>query len=206
MGEFADPLHKLYRFVGNNPLNNVDPDGLWAGWASGEPVSTGESFVPVWGSGRQAINDFYEGRYVWGSVNTVMAVSDIFLIKTTASMLEKGAWKVGSHTWGATRKWLGKHGYAEAGEHVHHGIIPRGEWGSKVPDWFKNQPWNLKPLDPPAGIDANTWHRMVEGKEPGLTALGRWWEGTPDWLRFTEISGGGRIGNVMRGDDSDDCK
>ena len=38
LGEFADPLHNLYRFVGNNPLNMVDPDGLWAGWASGEPI------------------------------------------------------------------------------------------------------------------------------------------------------------------------
>ena len=30
LGEFADPLHNLYRFVGNNPLNAVDPDGLVA--------------------------------------------------------------------------------------------------------------------------------------------------------------------------------
>ena len=30
LGEFADPLHNLYRFVGNNPLNAVDPDGRQA--------------------------------------------------------------------------------------------------------------------------------------------------------------------------------
>jgi hypothetical protein len=135
-----------------------------------------------------------------------MAVSDIFLIKTVATIGAKGAWKAGSATWGATRTWLGKKGYAEAGQHVHHGVIPRGGWGKNVPDWFKNQPWNMKPLDPPPGIDMNTWHRMVEGKEPGLTALGRWCEGTPDWLRYAEISGAGRVGNAMRGDDSDDCK
>lgn len=28
LGEFADPLHNLYRFVGNGPLNAVDLDGL----------------------------------------------------------------------------------------------------------------------------------------------------------------------------------
>ncbi len=30
LGEQADPLHNLYRFVGNNPLNAVDPDGRQA--------------------------------------------------------------------------------------------------------------------------------------------------------------------------------
>ena len=29
LGELADPLHNLYRFVGNNPLNYVDPFGLY---------------------------------------------------------------------------------------------------------------------------------------------------------------------------------
>ena len=33
LGEQADPLHNLYRFVGNNPLNAVDPLGLqMVGW------------------------------------------------------------------------------------------------------------------------------------------------------------------------------
>jgi len=197
----------LYGIIcANNPVNFVDPYGLWAGWASGEPVSTGESFVPIWGSGRQAVNDFSSGHYMWGSVNTVMAVSDIFLIKTVATIGVKGAWKAGSATWGATRKWLGKEGYAEAGQHVHHGVIPRGGWGKNVPDVIKNNPFNLKPLDPPPGVSMDAWHKMVEGKLPGLNPAERWWAGTPDWLRYAEISGAGRIGNAMRGDDADDCK
>ena len=31
---------------------------------------TGESFIPVWGSGRAAVNDFQNGNYGWGAWNT----------------------------------------------------------------------------------------------------------------------------------------
>jgi hypothetical protein len=42
----------------------------------------GESLIPVWGSGRAAIDDFQNGRWGWGLFNTAMAVSDIFLVKS----------------------------------------------------------------------------------------------------------------------------
>jgi hypothetical protein len=42
----------------------------------------GESLIPIWGSGRAAINDFQEGRWGWGLVNTALAVSDVFLVKS----------------------------------------------------------------------------------------------------------------------------
>ena len=171
----------------------------------GEP-GTAEGFAPVWGSGRQAIYDYQTGHYVWGTVNSAFAVSDVFLVKSVATMAGKGAWKVGSTTWGATRKWLGKRGYAEAGQHVHHGVVAREAFEGTSWEKLFNQPWNLKPLDPPSGIDRNTWHRMVEGKEPGLTALGRWWEGTPDWLRYAEISGAGRLVNTDRDGGTDDSR
>ncbi len=48
LGEFADPLHNLYRFVGNNPLNAVDPDGRLVIFVHG-----------TWSSGTEAFpNDF----------------------------------------------------------------------------------------------------------------------------------------------------
>ncbi len=44
LGEAADPLHNLYRFVGNNPLNAVDPDGLREMSIGPAPQSTGYPF------------------------------------------------------------------------------------------------------------------------------------------------------------------
>ena len=41
-----------------------------------------ERLIPLWGSGRTAINDFQNNRWGWGSFNTVLAVSDVFLIKS----------------------------------------------------------------------------------------------------------------------------
>lgn len=40
-----------------------------------------EGMIPIWGSGRAAVNDFQTGRWGWGIFNTVMAISDVFLVK-----------------------------------------------------------------------------------------------------------------------------
>jgi hypothetical protein len=41
-----------------------------------------EGMIPMWGSGRAAVNDFQNGRWGWGLVNTALAVSDVFLVKS----------------------------------------------------------------------------------------------------------------------------
>jgi hypothetical protein len=73
-----------------------------------EPPGTAESFIPIWGSGKQAIYDFENGNYGWGTFNTVVAISDVFLVKSIATGLAKGGWKLGSHSWSATRKGIHK--------------------------------------------------------------------------------------------------
>ncbi len=50
----------------------------------------GESFIPVWGSGRDAINDFQNGRYLGGTFNTALAVTDVFLIRSLGKGVVKG--------------------------------------------------------------------------------------------------------------------
>ena len=40
-----------------------------------------EGAIPIWGSGKAAINDFQTGHWGWGLFNSAMAVSDVFLVK-----------------------------------------------------------------------------------------------------------------------------
>jgi hypothetical protein len=45
-----------------------------------------ESKIPIWGSGRAALHDFTAGHWGWGLFNTALAVSDVFLVKSIASI------------------------------------------------------------------------------------------------------------------------
>lgn len=75
---------------------------------SGEGDSVGESglvegFIPVWGSGRDAVNDFQQGRWGWGLFNSAMVVVDVFTLG--GGSVVKGAIKGGVK---ATAKAVGK--------------------------------------------------------------------------------------------------
>jgi len=156
----------------------------------GEPGKA-ESFAPVWGSGRQAIYDVQTGHYVWGTVNTVMAASDVFLVKAAATGIAKGAWKTGGVAWSTVRRWMGKTGRAEARQELHHWAIPQGSWGKNVPNVIKNQPWNLMPMESLELHDAiHGWGEMSKAE--------RLMYGTPDWFKALLISESGRVGNELR--------
>ena len=62
----------------------------------GQP-GLGESLIPVWGSARAAVDDFQNGRWGWGIFNTVMAVTDVFLVKSlvtaTGKLVAKAIYK-----------------------------------------------------------------------------------------------------------------
>ena len=157
----------LYAYVFNNPINWVDPLGLEVGFW--------ESMIPVWGSGKQAYEDFNCGRWGWGLFNTALAITDIIPARAVAGGLIKGAWKGGSNTWKATRAWYGATRNLAKGTPVHHWLIPRGGWGSHVPDVIKNQPWNLMPMP------NQKFHNAVHGWGPdAFNAAERFWYGTPD--------------------------
>ncbi|HEX8913938.1 MAG TPA: RHS repeat-associated core domain-containing protein, partial [Humisphaera sp.] len=100
----------LYAYCAGNPATRTDPDGrfFWVLFAIaavaiigtiaykskyGEPVSSpslGESLIPIYGPSKAAINDYQSGRYIWGTVNTIFAVSDIFLVKAVFTGLGRG--------------------------------------------------------------------------------------------------------------------
>lgn len=48
-------------------------------------MSTGESLIPVWGSGKAAIQGFQDGRILEGSLETVMAITDIIPLRSIVS-------------------------------------------------------------------------------------------------------------------------
>ena len=183
----------LYGYVLSDPILFYDELGL----ALSAP-GFWEGFIPVWGSGRQAIHDFQCGDWGWGLFNTAMAVTDVIPIRAAAGMLGKGAWKVGgSHTWDATRKWMRRRGYGTPGSPFHHWLIPQSGWGRIVPDWIKNQPWNV--MD----VGSRAWHNAIEGKGPGALSMpGRIWHGSPPAVRAAGISGSGKAVNSGRGEDT----
>ena len=192
-----------YPYVANNPVNSIDPLGL----AVGAP-GFWEGLIPVWGSGRQAIDDFQNERYVWGAINTAIAISDVFLIGAAAKAIGKGLikggwkasqkyfWKTGSHTWGATRNWFANY-KTMIGEpipfsrHVHHWAIEQGSWlGTKFPN-IVNQRWNLH-------IPRSNWEHLsgIHGNAYG--PLRTWWAGTPTWAKLTEFSALGHTIGAVR--------
>ncbi len=150
-------------------------------WQHSKPIGHpgfAESLIPVWGSGRDAVADLQEGDYSGAALKGALAVSDLIPAEAVAGSLEKGAWKGGSHAWSATRKWLGKE-YLEPGQHGHHWLIPQNGWGKDVPDWLKNQPWNIK------GMPSPEVHGRIHGRYngPQFNPAQRFWYGTPAWVK-----------------------
>ncbi len=186
---FIDGVN-LYQYVLSNPVVLIDPFGL----AVGSP-GTWESLIPIWGSGRSAINQFQHGNITCGLIYSALTASDFLLAKAIVTGLAKGAVKVsGSFAWRSVRSWYGKKGFAETGQHVHHWLISqRGRIGKYVPEWIKNQPWNLMPMRSPK------FHYQVHGWGPdAFNILGRLWYSTPQWAKAFVTSTVGRILNLCK--------
>ncbi|PZV77584.1 RHS repeat-associated protein [Algoriphagus aquaeductus] len=187
--------------MSENSSEGIRINGMFGGGSNGsgtkENKSVGqpgtlESMIPIWGSGKAAVDDFQNGKYGWAAFNSAIAISDIFLVKSIATGIGKGAWKLGSHSWSATRKWLNKKGYAESGQPVHHWAIHQSTAKKYGLEAVANQPWNLMTF-PNQSLHFRAGHGLNYLGQPGYGALGQYWYGTPTWFKAGTISGGGRI-------------
>ncbi|OAM91696.1 RHS repeat-associated core domain-containing protein [Termitidicoccus mucosus] len=76
-----------------------------------------EGLIPVWGSGRASIDDFQNGKWFWGSVNGVLAITDVFLLKAVAVAGAKvigkgGALAIGKLFGGSSAENVAGRGYS----------------------------------------------------------------------------------------------
>lgn len=154
-----------------------------------------ESIIPIWGPGRAAIDHFQNGNYWRGVGYTALAISDAFLVKSLATGVGKGAWKLGSHTWNATRKWMVKNGYADAGEPLHHWAITQAVAKKYGVEAIANQPWNLTRFGSQASHMRWAHGQMYQGIQYPFANLLYPITSTPTWFKATVVSGGGRIIN-----------
>jgi hypothetical protein len=138
-----------------------------------------ESMIPIWGPAREAAVDSANGDGLGWAINTGLSLADL----TGVGELVGDPIKLGSHSWRATRKWMTNEGLAQKGQVVHHGIFERNRGiGKYLPDWFKNQPFNLKPM-PSAQIHDRMDHAALG--QPRLNFFQRWHYGMPDWAKWT---------------------
>lgn len=127
--------------------------------------------------------------------NLKINVSDIFLVKSLfvagGKLATKTAFKTGSHTWGVTRSWMGRTGQGAKGQAVHHWLLHTNQSiGKYAPDWLKNQLWNLMPMEN-SGI-----HKLLHNTRTPIWY--KFYYGTPQWFKTTEIYGIDCIENEIR--------
>ncbi|MBL7818777.1 MAG: RHS repeat-associated core domain-containing protein [Saprospiraceae bacterium] len=184
--------------------------------ASGVSENSLARYVPVVGSSLDAYDAFSRGDYLKGAGHTLLAVSDVFLVKAVFTGIGKAVIRKGlmdgtkhylgvgmSHTYGATTKRLAKVGLDMSG-YKHHWLISQALM-KKYPSLLKygNQSWNLTKFS-----SQSAHMRWAHGTKYGLDPKIIGWElmypfsSTPEWLKFgiyPKI-----LGHYMADDDNDD--
>jgi hypothetical protein len=166
-----------------------------------------ESFIPVVGPGWDAVADLQQGNYGGAALNGALAASDLFLAGSIAKGIAKGGIYVAGkattraapYAWRYMRPRMQEKGFIKAGEEGHHWAIPQNQWGKEVPEWLKNQAWNIKSLD-------SVTHARLRNKIGDLPRFGpldRLRYGTPAWAKAVAGSAAGHSVSTV-GASSDD--
>lgn len=148
-----------------------------------------------------------QGNYGGAALNGALAASDLFLAGSIAKGIAKGgiyvadkaSTRAAPYAWRYMRDLMQEKGFIKAGEEGHHWFIPQNQWGKQVPEWIKNQAWNIKSLD-------RVTHARLRNKIGDLPKFGlfdRLRYGTPAW---TKASAGSAAGHSVSaaGANSDD--
>lgn len=154
-----------------------------------------ESFIPVVGPGWEAVADLQQGNYGGAALNGALAASDLFLAGSIAKGIAKGgiyvadkaSTRAAPYACRYMRDHLQEKGFIKAGEEGHHWFIPQNQWGKNVPEWIKNQAWNIKSLD--RVTHARLRNRI--GDLPKFGPLDRLRYGTPTWAKVGTVSAAG---------------
>lgn len=156
----------------------------------------GESLIPVWGPGREAVADVYDGDYLGAAGNTALAVSDVWLASAASKAIVKSIVRAAgnaaratsySTTWAATQKRMKDSGYIPDGHAGHHWLIPQSRWGKKIPESIKNAHWNTMPLE--KTVHSRIHHRVGEVRR--YNPIERFIRGTPAAVKVAAGSAGG---------------
>jgi hypothetical protein len=147
------------------------------------------SFAGPFDFARRGRAEWEAGHPIKGMADALSGAADLYLTGSAVRGLARGSIKLrGPFVWRTkpweeargARNWMGDRGLLEKGEIGHHGLIPNNQWGKVAPDWFKNQPWNIK------AIKSAETHGLIHGRYRGQPQFGpieRFLKGTPDWWK-----------------------
>lgn len=164
------------------------------------------SFAGPFDFARRGRAEWEAGHPIKGMADALSGAADLYLAGSAVRGLAQGAFKLrGPFVWRTkpweeargARNWMGDKGFLEKGEVGHHGLVPNNQWGRSVPDWIKNQPWNIK------GIKSPETHGRIHGRykgQPQFNPLERFLQGTPDWWKAAVASATGH--GVSSADDA----
>lgn len=162
------------------------------------PDAITTTLVDTLGSARRAREKWVAGDQLGAGIEAALNGPDQYLSGAALKgLLKKGGFKFsGKFDWSAppwkdpgVRKWLEQSGFVNPGEQAHHWAIPQNGWGKIVPNFIKNQPWNVK------GMDAVP-HRRTHGRAkvdgewlPEFTGLEKLWNATPAYFKAAVAKG-----------------